>query len=191
MKSIFVALSLLLIVSTIECTQRVTVGVYYETICPGCRSHFIQAIVPLKNQLGQYVNIDLVPFGNAHFYSNGPQCQHGQLECYGNAFQACSLDMNGFETAFKLVECMFRSAYFSNPEYSSKQCSQQLNLDYQQLDSCANGQKGLQLIREMANKTPNHQYVPWTTVQGRFVDGNVDLVDYICENYLNDVPACN
>ncbi|OTF80069.1 GILT-like protein [Euroglyphus maynei] len=161
-------------------------------MCPGCRSHFLNSIVPLQETLGQYINLDLVPFGNAILYSNGPRCQHGELECYGNAFQACSLDMDGFDKAFKLIECMFNSNYFGNPKYSSKQCSEQLNLNYQQLDSCATGQKGLELTRKMASKTPRHNYVPWTTVQGRFVDGNVDLVEYICENYLdNNVQACN
>ena len=166
-------------------------GVYYETICSGCRTHFINAIVPLRQQLGEYVDIDLVPFGNAHIYSNGPQCQHGALECYGNAFQACSLDMNGFDTGFKLVECMFRSSYYSNPQYSAKRCAQQLNLNYDQLHSCATGQKGFELIKVMARKTPQHNYVPWTTVESRTVDVNVDLVKYICDNYLNNVPACN
>nr|XP_027194819.1 gamma-interferon-inducible lysosomal thiol reductase-like isoform X2 [Dermatophagoides pteronyssinus] len=177
-----------------QSNKKVKVSVYYETLCFGCRYEFLNVIVPTRKALWNYLDLELIPFGNARIHpkQHSIQCQHGELECYGNQCQACAQDLFGFEKFYNYTRCMFESEnYYSNPEYSSKQCAQQLNLDYQQLNSCANGQKGLQLIREMANKTPSHQYVPWTTVQGRFVDGNVDLVDYICQNYLNDVPACN
>ncbi|KAH7639322.1 gilt-like protein [Dermatophagoides farinae] len=178
-------------------SKKVKVSVYYETICTACRKHFLGVVVPARKAIGDYMDLELVPYGNARMYPQVHRiyCQHGDSECYGNACQACALDIYGFEKLYEYTICMFESPHFANPAVSAKECAQSLQMDFQKIHSCASGDRGWELALEMRSKTdsvPDREYVPWTTVEGKYVDFHANLIEYICENFLADenVPAC-
>lgn len=73
----------------------------------------MRSVVPAQKAIGQYLNFDLVPWGNAQIFKNeyvfGIICQHGEAECWGNAFHACVIDKYDYEKAFEFVACFFRT----------------------------------------------------------------------------------
>ncbi|KAG5899568.1 hypothetical protein JTB14_022899 [Gonioctena quinquepunctata] len=76
--------------------EKVNVAVYYETLCPDAKQFMVHQLQPLlKGDLSTYINLTLVPYGKAHTtLENGVysfSCHHGNVECYGNKLQACSL----------------------------------------------------------------------------------------------------
>merc|ERR1712080_598797 len=48
---------------------------------------------PTYQKLGKYMEVDFVPYGNAHQQQDGDswtfECQHGPDECHGNMQQSC------------------------------------------------------------------------------------------------------
>merc|ERR1712156_1039918 len=52
---------------------------------------------PTYQKLGQYLNIEFIPYGFASYLPDGNggwdfACQHGPNECTGNLYQACLIN---------------------------------------------------------------------------------------------------
>lgn len=45
--------------------EPVQVGLYYESLCPGCREFLVEMIMPTWILLNDIMTVHLVPFGNA------------------------------------------------------------------------------------------------------------------------------
>nr|XP_008370180.1 gamma-interferon-responsive lysosomal thiol protein-like isoform X3 [Malus domestica] len=77
-------------VSRVE-PQKVTLSVYYETLCPYCAT-FIETNLAriFAKGLITILNLRLVPWGNA---STATFCQHGPDVCKLNSLEACALDV--------------------------------------------------------------------------------------------------
>jgi len=91
-------------------------SIYYESICPDSRRFVLNQLVPAYDKLSKYLDIDLVPFGNAnvsypnHDFKPYFQCQHGPNECYGNKAHACVIDMTkSTRPTLNYIKCMFEA----------------------------------------------------------------------------------
>ncbi|CAG2103650.1 unnamed protein product [Medioppia subpectinata] len=103
---------------TIECEETLVtnnrISVYYESICPDSRRFILNQLIPTYDKLSPYVDVDLIPFGNAnvsypnHDFKPYFQCQHGPDECYGNKAQACVIDLTkSTRPSLSYIKCMF------------------------------------------------------------------------------------
>ncbi|KAL6278195.1 hypothetical protein ACE6H2_021796 [Prunus campanulata] len=82
-------------VSRIE-AQKVTLSVYYETLCPFCATFIVKNLAQIfDNNLITILNLRLVPWGKASINSskNSTVCQHGPDECRLNSVEACAINV--------------------------------------------------------------------------------------------------
>ncbi|KAG7214588.1 hypothetical protein INR49_010479 [Caranx melampygus] len=90
----------------------VQVGLYYESLCPGCRQFLVEMLFPTWLLLNDIMSVDLVPYGNAVEKPDGQkfifECQHGEQECLGNMIETCIMNMTRF--AFPIIFCMESSS---------------------------------------------------------------------------------
>ena len=42
-----------------------TIGVYYESLCPDCQNYVTKQLYPASKELGKYFNAAMKPFGKA------------------------------------------------------------------------------------------------------------------------------
>ncbi|KAH8311637.1 hypothetical protein KR044_007300 [Drosophila immigrans] len=137
------------IVSTLNCiladqtlrdkrqAEKLQITLLYESLCPDSRN-FMRQLGPVHAELGEYIDIALVPFGKSESEENGAlfHCQHGPAECEGNRLQSCVISStNNQAIQVKFVAC------------------QMFALDYANADKCAN-EAGLLTDVEHCMKTP-------------------------------------
>lgn len=48
-----------------KAADPIEVGLYYESLCPGCRMFLTQELLPTWVMLSDIMTVDLVPYGNA------------------------------------------------------------------------------------------------------------------------------
>ncbi|KAK9917853.1 hypothetical protein WJX75_008965 [Coccomyxa subellipsoidea] len=177
--------------------DKVTVGFYEESLCPYCAQFTTKVAAPLfENGLSDYIEFDLVPYGNAKNTSEGLVCQHGEAECRLNRVFACAIDQAKHqEDWFPFIACV-EGQYGPSIEDSVASCADAAGLDYGDITDCATGEQGDELERTAAEATdalvPKHLYVPWVTVNGiPLLDDYANLQTYICvalhENLRPDV----
>lgn len=101
-------------------------SIYYESICPDSRRFVLNQLIPAYDKLSQYLDIDLIPFGNAnvsypnHDFKPYFQCQHGPNECYGNKAHACVIDMTkSTRPTLNYIKCMFEADNWKQTEITS------------------------------------------------------------------------
>ncbi|RVE60975.1 hypothetical protein OJAV_G00165970 [Oryzias javanicus] len=181
--------------------EPVQVGLYYESLCPGCRAFLVEMLFPTWNLLNDIMSVNLVPYGNAQEKTEGTkyvfECQHGEDECLGNMIETCLLNMT--EMAFQIIYCMESSTdVLGSVESCLKVYDPQLSMD--KLNSCSKGDLGNQLMHQNALQTaslkPPHQYVPWVTINGEHSDdlqqkATTSLFSLVCSMYKGSKPvAC-
>nr|E7E2N8.1 RecName: Full=Gamma-interferon-inducible lysosomal thiol reductase; Flags: Precursor [Carassius auratus]ADU02196.1 gamma-interferon-inducible lysosomal thiol reductase [Carassius auratus] len=178
----------------------VTVSLYYESLCPGCREFLVSQLVPTFIMLSDIMNIELVPYGNAQEKDDQGNytfiCQHGEDECRGNMIETCLLKALG-PKAIPVIFCMESGAdvlkaaqpclgvYFPDTTWDS-------------VMKCVTGDEGNKLMHQNALKTnalkPPHEYVPWITINGEHTDDLQDkatnsLFNLVCSLYKGEKPA--
>ncbi|XP_043832245.1 gamma-interferon-inducible lysosomal thiol reductase [Dromiciops gliroides] len=176
----------------------VSVKLFYETLCPGCRSFLSMMLFPTWLLLGNDVmNITLVPFGNAQETSvNGTwtfTCQHGEDECEINMIQTCVLYLlqDDFSSAFVVINCML-SSY--NVETSLNLCLKLYTpfLSEDDIMKCAKGPIGNSLMHQNAMMTnhlsPPHTYTPWIVVEEKHLENPSGLLTMVCQLYQGEMP---
>ncbi|KAK2901005.1 hypothetical protein Q8A67_009120 [Cirrhinus molitorella] len=182
--------------------DKVTVSLYYESLCPGCREFLVLQLVPTLIMLQDIMTIELVPYGNAQESGSEGKyiytCQHGENECLGNMIETCLLNTLGLD-AFAVIFCMESGVdvlkdaqpclgvYFPNTTWDS-------------VMKCATGDEGNKLMHQNALKTnalkPPHEYVPWITINGEHTEdlqnkAMTSLFSLVCSLYKGDKPpAC-
>lgn len=88
--------TVLLSIWVVHC-DKVSVTVYYESLCPDSKRFFTSQLYPtLQTNLSKWVNLTLVPYGKSNQTNLGDDqwkftCHHGPFECQGNKIQACAL----------------------------------------------------------------------------------------------------
>ncbi|XP_070700835.1 gamma-interferon-inducible lysosomal thiol reductase [Pempheris klunzingeri] len=182
-----------------QATDQIQVGLYYESLCPGCRLFLSEMLFPTWVLLNEIMSVTLVPYGNAQEKPDGKkyifECQHGEDECVGNMIETCLLNMT--EMAFPIIFCMESS---NDVLKAAKSCVELYSptLRWDSLMSCVNGDVGNQLMHQNALKTkalkPPHQYVPWITINGEHTEdlqdkASTSLFSLVCGMYKGPKPA--
>ncbi|XP_041805593.1 gamma-interferon-inducible lysosomal thiol reductase [Chelmon rostratus] len=184
-----------------QMADPVEVALYYESLCPGCRYFLTGMLFPTWVLLNDIMSVTLVPFGNAQEKHDGQkyifECQHGQQECLGNMIETCLLNMT--DMAFVIINCMESS---TDVIKAAKSCVElyRPELAWDTIMSCVNGDLGNQLMHQNALKTnalsPQHEYVPWVTINGEHTKDLEDkamssLFNLVCSLYKGaKIPAC-
>ncbi|KAM4605438.1 gamma-interferon-inducible lysosomal thiol reductase [Polymixia lowei] len=185
-----------------QAAEPIQVGLYYESLCPGCRGFLTQMLFPTWILISDILNVTLVPYGNAQETTQGTKhvftCQHGAQECLGNMIETCILNMAG-DAAFPIIFCMESSTDVIKAGQSCVGLYAP-NLSWGDVMKCVNGDTGNQLMHQNALQTsslkPPHQYVPWITINGEHTDDLQDkamssLLSLACGMYKGPKPdAC-
>lgn len=80
--------------------EKLKVTIYYESECRYSKEFFQMQIAPSYQFFRDKVVFVFVPFGKSYRVSTSDgsidfTCQHGPIECYGNVWELCALDMIG------------------------------------------------------------------------------------------------
>ncbi|KAL0901608.1 hypothetical protein ABMA27_006826 [Loxostege sticticalis] len=177
-----------------EQTNRPTLQLYYESLCPDCiefdSSQFRKVVVLLH----EYLDIHTYPYGNARTrkHSDGTvevTCQHGPKECYGNKLHGCALDIIANATEALLFNaCMIQQR--SNDESADK-CGEQMSIAVDLIKECAKGKKGTDLLLHYGEESEKvgFNYVPYVLLNGAEWQGK-DLMNDICAAFKNPPEPC-
>ncbi|XP_059626435.1 gamma-interferon-responsive lysosomal thiol protein-like [Cornus florida] len=180
--------------------EKVTLALYYETLCPYCSNFIVNYLTRLFDTgLISVVDLKLVPYGNAKIRSNNTiTCQHGPWECLLNTIESCAIHVwPGLNEHFPFIYCIETLVYEGN--YTQwESCFEKLGLDQTPITNCYNSGCGkeleLQYAEETDNLKPPHKFVPWVTVDGEPLgDDYRNFISYICKAYKSTkVPgACS
>ncbi|CAN6469739.1 unnamed protein product [Victoria cruziana] len=171
-KLLFCLIFIFLIPLRSEGSKKVTVHLYYETLCPYCSNFIVNYLHKFfSNGLIDVVDLHLVPYGNARILPNGTiECQHGPYECFLNAVEACAIDIwPDVHDHFRYIYCV--ESLVIKHEYTEwETCFTKTSTDIQRLAECYNSGHGkkleLQYEAETSALQPPHKYVPWVVVDG-------------------------
>ncbi|PIN07664.1 Gamma-interferon inducible lysosomal thiol reductase [Handroanthus impetiginosus] len=170
--------------------EKVTLGLYYESLCPYCSNLIVNYLYKLfESDLISITDLELIPYGNAKVHPNGTiTCQHGPYECLLNTVEACAIDVwPDVKDHFPFIYCVESLVYQHNYTYWET-CFEKLGLDASPVTDCYKGKRGTELILRYAAKTnalqPPHRYVPWVVVDGQpLYDDYRNFAYYICKAY--------
>ncbi|TRY61958.1 hypothetical protein TCAL_08269 [Tigriopus californicus] len=201
--SIFFALNVVSVVH--GQSNPVLVELYYESLCPYCQEFFLNQLNGTQNILQDsgIMEVRIYPYGNAQQEqlpdgSWNFTCQHGHRECLGNIAEACILDEAQYDPALfmNVIACMEAS---NDPADATEACVKQWSkLDYDQINTCREGPKGIKLHHEMGLKTesldPEHNFVPWIVVDGKHSNdiqnqAQDNLLKFVCESFGGEKPS--
>ncbi|XP_028768961.1 gamma-interferon-responsive lysosomal thiol protein-like [Neltuma alba] len=177
-------------------SHKVSVGLYYESLCPYSANFIVNYLVKLfDDDLISIVDLKLVPWGNAKLRGNNTfDCQHGPYECLLNTVEACAIDIwPDLDEHFPFIYCVEALVYdLKYREWES--CFQKLDLDPKPIDKCYTSKYGKELELKYAAETnalqPPHKYVPWVVVDGEpLYEDYENFISYICKAYKGtDIP---
>ncbi|XP_025406030.1 gamma-interferon-inducible lysosomal thiol reductase-like [Sipha flava] len=110
---------------------KITVSIYYSSLCTDCISLFKNQIGPNLVKFHKYVNFYFIPFGNTEkklfdgrwFF----KCQNGLNECMKNKWQVCSIQvlLSKRPLLASYLVCYMNS---TNEIHSGYQCTRKLGL---------------------------------------------------------------
>jgi len=183
----------------------VKIDLYIESLCPGCLQYLHTELDPVYKELSDYIDLTIVPFGNADFKQNSTDpedysfdCQHGEDECWGNQLQCCGIDRlkNDPHKYEPYIVCVDGTDMGSQKQ---EKCAQEAGLDNEDLQTCAYAREGRLLHHQAGVVTdqldPPHGYVPYINVNGAHgPDGEeafYSLKRVVCKNLSPKPPPCN
>ncbi|XP_045025427.1 GILT-like protein 1 [Daphnia magna] len=179
--------------------ERMTLDVYYESLCPDSRNFLVTQLNPNWPTLSTFTDLRLVPFGKATFVSNPEggwdfECQHGAAECRGNILHACGIKYSPSVTqALNFTTCLM------DAPISGKSCAESAGLDYTPIDACQNDVEGQNLVHdygvETLNLDPTLTFVPWLIYNKVWNESNqweslTNVTGVACNNAPANTPAC-
>ncbi|KAK6618078.1 hypothetical protein RUM44_002520 [Polyplax serrata] len=131
------------------------------------------------NDLKDYMNVELVPFGKAHF-SRVPwriTCQHGPQECLGNAIQACAIARYpDTEMQIKFIHCVMSDNF---PPAVGSKCARMLNYPYNGVEECARSDEGNTLIANYGDRTMEFKdslrFIPTIVLDNEYDENNQNM----------------
>ncbi|XP_014285170.1 gamma-interferon-inducible lysosomal thiol reductase isoform X1 [Halyomorpha halys] len=158
----------------------VSVTLYYESLCPGCREFIPNQLYPAytdtKYDYSSLISkLTLVPYGWAHVLNattHEYQCQHGEEECQGNRLHGCALKyIPDALTSVEYLSCLEKTPLVSyeflaqNSGYPIDKCQEKLPSGiYQKIMSCYNSEEGLKIFEENGKKTTSFFTFPYRFV---------------------------
>jgi len=180
--------------------ERMTLDVYYESLCPDSLDFIVNQLSPSWDALSTFTDLRLVPFGHASYEANQSGgwnlvCQHGPAECAGNILQACGIQYSSSTTqALNFVSCLM-----ANPS-GGVACAESAGLDFATVDACQNSLEGQELHYnygvETLNLQPTCTFVPWLIFNKVWTESNqwdalTNLTVVACKNAPAGTAACN
>ncbi|XP_058769037.1 gamma-interferon-responsive lysosomal thiol protein-like [Vicia villosa] len=177
--------------------NKVSLELYYESLCPYCANFIVNYLPQIFEQedLLSIVDLKLVPWGNAKLRDNSTiVCQHGEDECLLDTVEGCAIDTWPQPNKhFPFIYCVENLAHQGRrTEWES--CYEKLGLDSSAVNDCYRSEHGKELHLKHADETnalqPPHTYVPWVVVDGEpLYDDYRDFISYICKAYKGtDAP---
>ncbi|CEF60543.1 Gamma-interferon-inducible lysosomal thiol reductase [Strongyloides ratti] len=134
--------------------KPIKISLMFEALCPYCQRFITNHLGPIYNQFKNYIQLELVPWGNARFMRNGQiSCNHGQKECDANKLMGCALDVLHIKQALQFIVCIERSLTTLNVDGALNHCSGFIRSHYRIIKSCYTGPRGIELQRQAAKKT--------------------------------------
>ncbi|XP_054779845.1 gamma-interferon-responsive lysosomal thiol protein-like isoform X1 [Prosopis cineraria] len=166
--------------------EKVTVSVYYETLCPYCAEFIVNHLVRIfQTGLISIVNLAMIPWGNAFITPDGSfLCQHGEEECLLNTVEACTIKIYpDVMKHFRFIHCVERVT-LEKMQNQWVNCFQMSGLDSSPLDCYSNG-SGRLIEQIYANQTaqldPPIRFVPWVVVDNHSLQEDYpNFLKYIC-----------
>ncbi|XP_034222712.1 gamma-interferon-responsive lysosomal thiol protein-like isoform X1 [Prunus dulcis] len=186
-------------VSRIE-AQKVTLSVYYETLCQFCATFIVKNLAQIfDNNLITILNLRLVPWGKASTNSskNSTVCQHGPDECRLNSVEACAINvLHDVNKYFALIYCIeFLAIEGRQKEWQT--CFSSLGLPSKPILDCYKSGNGTKIEQKYANETmhlnPPLKFLPWLVLNNQPIGNDYEnFAAYVCKAYKgNKVPlAC-
>ncbi|XWS67282.1 hypothetical protein CRYUN_Cryun05aG0274300 [Craigia yunnanensis] len=185
--------------------KKVNLSLYYESLCPYCRSFILSQLVKVFNtDLLNIINLRLVPWGNAQVVKPNKTitCQHGEDECYLNTIHACAINIwPDLRKHFNFIYCIENQGLHIKEGQQSagadavwKACSARLGMDQKLIKNCYDSGYGRKLLLQYATETndlhPKHLYVPWVTVNNQpLYDKYENFITYVCNAYKDRALA--
>ncbi|TDG52463.1 hypothetical protein AWZ03_001293 [Drosophila navojoa] len=159
--------------------EKLHITLLYESLCPDSRS-FMHQLGPVHEELKEYIDIELVPFGKSSSEQNGAifHCQHGPAECEGNRLQSCVISSSNDQAAqVKFVVCQMFASNYANADKCASQAGIRTDVEY-----CMKTPTGtkLQLDAELITNQYRPSFVP-TIVYNRVF--NQQLQDQSLRNF--------
>ncbi|KAL0915753.1 hypothetical protein M5K25_013206 [Dendrobium thyrsiflorum] len=182
--------------STTSATQKVSLALYYEALCPFCSRFIVFSLSKMfSDGLISIVDLRLVPYGNAMIGPNSTiSCQHGPSECFLNTVEACAINAwPDVQRHFSFIYCVENLA-LTNKYNDWESCFQKTGLDPRPLVNCYNSGHGQEVELQYAAQTnalqPSHTYVPWVVVNGwPLYDDYDNFETYICKSFHGELPS--
>lgn len=188
----------------------VELNLYYEVLCPDCKQFISDQVGKAVEQIGDIMNLTLVPYGNAQEKWDERikewryKCQHGEMECWGNLLHTCVLHYYPQTSQhFPFIQCMESAKSNVNEDIKdvANKCAAQTRTSIDEPLKCLTSTMGNKLQHELAVATesldPPHQYVPWITLNGEHTEdmqkeAQENLVKLICDAFkgVNKPKAC-
>lgn len=190
------------------------VRIYFESLCPDTVSFFQQQVAKIHRNvdLRKNFNFSLYPYGNVHRDTGdatgkswgGRLCQHGDRECFGNAWMACSQVVLGKLRSMDHTLCLldlpkhgmpqkyWKSDAWSCGDYKEcvvDRCDRIMNeQEKNSIADCVgqlrgNATSSTLATLEKATKDETVTHVPWVVVNGQhrvaFDDLKANLIDLL------------
>lgn len=189
-----------------EASPKVSLALYFESLCPDCQLFIRKQLYPTYLKVGEILNLTLVPYGNAEERRSGDkwvfECQHGPKECQGNLIETCAIALlKNISVSFPFIHCFEENTEKSEdpqPAEIAEKCAKSLGIDYSPIGTCVSDLQGNSLEHQMAVKTnalePQHQYVPWVTLNGKHTEklqreAEKNLLKLVCKYYTGPKPS--
>jgi len=147
-------------------------------------------------QVGQIVNLTVLPYGNAHETQNPDgswsfTCQHGKDECAANLLETCAIytytNQNEWFPYFVCIEGD------DDPARAGQRCAQQTSLDWSKINNCVTSSIGNQAQHQVAVATDalDHEYTPWVVLNGKHIpdEQTPGLLTLVCNAYTGPKPS--
>lgn len=180
--------------------EQVKIQLYYECLCPDCRTFDTTQFKSTVLTLGSNLDVNVYPYGNARTIvdRNGHVeivCQHGPAECYGNKLHACAIDnLKNITASVSYNSCMMdgTQAGRGSDDAAADVCARAMGINSEPIKQCAKSDKGNQLLKYYGeeSKKANFNYVPYVLINGVESTGEHFMQD-VCKAFKNPPPACN
>ena len=171
------------------------IQVYIESLCPDCVNFITGAFKEFYEKVKNpnLAEIEFIPYGNAKEVYNTStnkydfSCQHGENECYGNLIETCSIQIQGRIKSYETILCIESNIenYDLNFDNTLEFCLKNDQKILQEIKNCVESDMGNLYEHQMAQKTEEHNHVPWIVVNGIHDEDTENkiiesLIDYIC-----------
>ncbi|VDO65338.1 unnamed protein product [Haemonchus placei] len=169
--------------------QPINITVLMESLCPYCQRWFVNKLPAIFKNFNKFVNIEIVPYGNARVKNGSIDCQHGPEECYINRFESCVIDSMQDQSQYvPMIYCIQKQLKMRVPFVKgSQKCFRMLKVSdeiQRKIKQCEDSGLGDQLQMKAAELTekvwPDRKRgVPWILVNGISLESSQGMSDYM------------